>query len=476
MAQVAIVGGGIGGLATALFLGRRGHTVVVFEREERRPTGDLDGDFLDWSRPRIPQVVQPHAFLAPVRTVLRSEVPDVYAAMLDMGAREYHEFDWFTEHPPVRPGDEDLVAVRTRRILLETALNDAVSREPNVEVRLDDPVEGLVMDHGGDVPRVTGVRTASGVFSADLVVDAAGRRSPVGDWLAESGARTPVVESHRVGRAYFSRWYRLRPDGPQDPGRVWDVAVTPFAINLVFPADNGVFAVTFAVPVTDPTRLALRDPAVFDAAARRFPASGPWLGLDPDGMGDVQVMAGLDNRWSGLVDEAGPVVTGLVGVGDSITHTNPTLGQGVALTLLAAQRVATTIDTCADPAAFATDYHAWAVRTLKPWFDHQVAVDSGDEVLFSRDKGQAAPPPRTFDDGSRAQFAATPCAMEDPVVMRARAQVRHLAVAPDRAFQVEEVREHLAHWLTRHPEFPSMPEFVSRAEWQALTGTETTGG
>ncbi|WP_143196702.1 hypothetical protein [Streptomyces sp. MJM1172] len=34
--------------------------------------------------------------------------------------------------------------------------------------------------------------------------------------------------------------------------------------------------------VGDPTRGALTDPAVFEAAARRFPATAAWLGLDPE--------------------------------------------------------------------------------------------------------------------------------------------------------------------------------------------------
>lgn len=156
MTRVAIVGGGIGGLAAALFLGRRGHPVTLFERDGRRPGPDLDRDFFDWHRPGVPQAVQPHGLLAPVRTVLRAEVPDVYRAMLRMGARERNEFEWFDDRGPARPGDEDLVTIQTRRIVLEAALHDAVHRESGVEVRLGDPVEGLLIDRCGDIPQVTG--------------------------------------------------------------------------------------------------------------------------------------------------------------------------------------------------------------------------------------------------------------------------------------------------------------------------------
>ncbi len=442
--------------------------MTVFEPETRRPSGNIDQDFFDWARPRIPQAGQPHAFMAPVRNVLRAEAPDVFSAMLRMGAREYHEFDWFGTHPPHRDGDGDLVTLRTRRIILETALYEAASRQPGVELRFGEAAEGLEIDRSGAVPHVTGVRAGDVVHAADLVLDIAGRRSPVSTWLSKAGCRPPVVENHNIGIAYFSRWYTLSPDERRTPERVSDVSVTPFAIGLVFPGDNDIIGVTLAISVNDPTRTALRDPSVFDALAGIFPAPAAWLALGAKGIGDVHIMAGLDNRWTALVDDSGPVVTGLLGVGDSITHTNPTLGQGVALALLAAQRVASTVGALQDPAAFAVDYHEWALHALKPWFDHQVAVDRGDEAFLSGGVGMLAAP--AFDAATRAQFALNPCALDDPVVMRAKAQVRHLVLSPQQAFGTDEVRAHVAAWLEAHPKFPSMPHGPSRDDWLAITG------
>lgn len=146
MARVAVIGGGISGLGTALMLGRRGHPVTLFEQDARQAGEDLDEDFFRWNRPRIPQAVHPHSLLAPVRTVLRAEAPDVYADLLARGTREYHEFDWFGEHPPHRAGDEDLVTLRTRRIVLEAALTAAVRREPTVDVRRGCPVHALAVE------------------------------------------------------------------------------------------------------------------------------------------------------------------------------------------------------------------------------------------------------------------------------------------------------------------------------------------
>ncbi|MFD5464097.1 NAD(P)/FAD-dependent oxidoreductase [Kitasatospora sp. NPDC127059] len=454
MARVAIIGGGIGGLGTALLLGRRGHQVTLFEQETRQAGDDLDQDFFRWNRPRVPQADQPHSFLAPVRTVLRAEAPDVYADLLARGAHEYHDFDWFDEHPPHRAGDEELVTLRTRRIVLEAALTEGVRREPGVEVRRGRRVTGLAV-RDGVPPRVTGVRVGGETHPADLVIDAAGRRSPVPGWLARAGCRPPVVDSHRTGITYLCRWYRLRADGPRDPGRVRTGSASAFALAGVFPSDNDTFALSMIISTGDPTRGSLVDPAVFEAVARRFPACAAWLDLDPEPRSAVLPMAGLDNRWTSLADDAGPVVTGLVNTGDSLIHTNPTLGHGVALGLRTAQYLAAHADqVAADP----TGYHTWTARNLRPLYDEQVAADRANE---QRLKGSSPLP------GLRAAALAA-SAFDDPVVMRARAQTRHLVRPAKEAYGTEEIDQAVTAWLAANPDFSPQHDGPTRAQWDAL--------
>lgn len=435
-------------------LGRRGHPVTLFEQDARQAGEDLDEDFFRWNRPRIPQAVHPHSLLAPVRTVLRAEAPDVYADLLARGTREYHEFDWFGEHPPHRAGDEDLVTLRTRRIVLEAALTAAVRREPTVDVRRGCPVHALAVEEGAPA-RVTGVRVGKETHPADLVVDTSGRRSPVPGWLTAAGCRPPVVDSHRIGIAYLCRWYRLRADGPRDPGRVKTGSAAPFALAGVFPSDNDTFAVSLVLSTGDPTRGALTAPAVFEAVARRFPATAAWLDLDPEPRSAVLAMAGLDNRWTSLADDDGPVVTGLVNVGDSLIHTNPTFGHGAALGLLAAQHLATDADRIAeDP----SEYHAWAEGALRPWFDAQVTTDRANERLLA----EGSP------SSDRRAAALGACAFDDPVVMRARAQVRHLLCPADDAYGTEEVDRAVTAWLAAHPDFTPTHDGPTRDQWDAL--------
>ncbi|MFI5805265.1 NAD(P)/FAD-dependent oxidoreductase [Streptomyces sp. NPDC051561] len=468
MTDFAVIGGGIAGLASALLLARRGHRVTLFERDARAPGDDLDADFFDWPRPAtVPQATQPHTLIGAARAVLRDELPDVYAELLRRGAAEYHELDWYGERrPPARPGDEDLVMLQTRRILVESVLTDALRAEAHATVRYGVRVTGLVVEGGGEVPRVTGLRTGEEVHPADVVIDCGGRRVNTGDWLVEAGCRPPVVERHRTGVAYFCRWYR-RAEGPREPVQgALALAGGSFGGCAVFPSDNRVFGVALFLHTDDPTRTALRDPAVFETAARSFPSGADWLSLDVEPLSEVLPMAGLDNRWSALVDEQGPVVRGLLALGDSFIHTNPTMAQGISLALWSARWMAGRAAEGADLASaeFAAEYHAWAVRTLKPWFDVQVQTDQGIGERFAERSTEV---PAGM---ARQRAAMLVCGLRDPVVGRARSRVRHLVALPREAYGDPEVVRHLEEWLAGRPDWVPGRVGPSREEWEKITG------
>lgn len=487
MAHVLVIGGGVAGPATALLAARQGHTAEVFERDARAPGTELDRDFFGWRRPTVPQAAQPHVLLGAARNVLRGDLPDVHEEMLRLGARERHELDWFDARPPALPGDDDLVMLQARRIVLESALATALRAEPGVVVRYGEPVTGLITAPGpsggngstmgagsgsgsgsgsglelgqGCGIRVTGVTTETGSYPGDLVVDACGRRGGTERRLAEVGCgrrswngTAPGSRTSAAGTGCRRAWRRGRGRGRSPAG--------PSCGCAVFPADNRAFAVTLFVHTEDTTRSALRDPAVFEAAARAFPPGAAWLALGAEPLSGVLATASLDNRWSALVDERGPVVTGLVPVGDSITHTNPTLGQGTSLALWAARRVARTVHRDPGSAKYAVDHHAWAQRTLKPWFDFQVVADAAIGERFATRAGRGGT--------AREVSALFDCALEDPEVMRARARVRHLVEPPERAYADPEVRARVARWLAARPDYAPNATGPDREEWEKLT-------
>src|SRR5687768_10861108 len=76
-ADVAVLGGGLAGLSTALAFARSGRRVVLLERDgpivDRHGADEL---FEDWERPGIAHFRQPHNFLGLARRVLLGEAPD----------------------------------------------------------------------------------------------------------------------------------------------------------------------------------------------------------------------------------------------------------------------------------------------------------------------------------------------------------------------------------------------------------------
>ncbi|MET9437242.1 FAD-dependent oxidoreductase [Streptomyces sp. NPDC006551] len=469
MSPIAVIGGGIAGLATSLFLARGAHEVILIEQDAMDPVEDLDDAFFRRARPRVPQAVQPHALLGPARAILKARIPDVYAHLLDLGAWEQHEFDWFAQRPPFRTGDDDLVLVRLRRVVLEVALRRAVKAQSNITMYEGWAVRGLATEPGSDgVPRVTGIHLAGETIHTRLVVDAAGRRSPVVGWLTTAGARIAETESHRVGLAYTCRWYRTKRGIASRIPYVPYISATSHALSIAFPSDNDLLGVALVCAVKDPTLSALRDPATFDALARLFPATEAWLSNLPQSVGEVYVMAGLDNRWSPTSDKSGPVATGVIRVGDALVHTNPTMTQGISLALRAAERIADTAHRADRPDEFALSYDRWTRDVLKPWFDLQVSADRENERRLS---GSV---PACLDDSARLRAAWFACALEDPVVMRAWAQARHLMRTPHEAFAAPEIRDRVEKWLRRQSQLPPSPSGPSRETWEMVVAGGST--
>jgi 2-polyprenyl-6-methoxyphenol hydroxylase-like FAD-dependent oxidoreductase len=429
--RIIVVGGGIAGLGTALACARDGHQVTVLERDDTPMPPDADTAF-EWQRTGAPQVRHSHAFLARLRNLLRDRAPDVLEALLAEGASEIS----FTEHLPEtltdqspRPGDDELVALACRRTTFEWVLRRLVLAEPGVELGHGAAAHALDTAGGPSIgiPRVVGVDGGA----ADLVVDARGPRSSSAEWLAAIGAQPAPEELHESGIVYFSRFYRVR-NGVEAPPYIGPTAADlGYLKYAIFLGDNNTYSITYAIESHDEDlRRALATAEGFETVAQSLVATAPWRAEGiADPITDVHVMAGLRNRYRALVDaDGGPLVHGLVAVGDASVCTNPLYGRGCSLALVHAFGLADALRAHPDDLdGIARDLAAFTERELVPWFRSAVMQDAQARVM---NEELPAEDPRAF---MQAVFrdGLVPAMRTSPIVFRAFLRWFNLLATPD---------------------------------------------
>jgi len=406
--RVAVLGGGPAGLAVSLVLARQGHRVILFERDSLAVTEPNDA--LSWERNGIPHFLLPHSFIPRGRKELRDHFPDVYKSLIYIGA-------WDVDlRPKIRgeplAGDEDLQYCSVRRPLIEWALRKAVTKERGVDIRSGVTVEGIRLESG----RVSAVLVDGEVLQAEVVIDAMGRRSPMGRWLSISAHQPPAQLTSDCGVIVYSRYYQLRsgcglPDGPWLRGPRGDLGYMSYA---TFGGDQGTFAAVLSIPTGVADLKIFKNEATFEAAVATIPILRMWV--DPqlvEPITPVRPMGGLQNTLN-CYDATTPI--GLFPVGDALCHTDPVFAYGLAFSLIHAREVAAALHEGGELGDAFAAYSNRVMPDLKERFDMATAFDEQRRRMWTT--GQVDFAHRNGDYALFSMMAAPAVALVDGQVAR----------------------------------------------------------
>jgi 2-polyprenyl-6-methoxyphenol hydroxylase-like FAD-dependent oxidoreductase len=367
--RTIVVGAGPTGLFTAIALARRGHDVVVVDRDPGPPVGS----HTVWQRKGVMQFHHAHTFRGQVVEALRAEMPDVLDDLVTAGAT----IATTAENRPL--------ALLCRRTTFERVLWNRAAAQRGITLMCGhvDQIE----HHRG---RAVGVTVDGRTLPAGLVVDASGRSSRFTD------AIRPPAEGGDCGVVYVTRQYRLRhgaQPGPVNSPIGLSLSLAGY-LAIAFVHDACTFSITFAHDGANKQLRLLRRGEVFDDAVRAIPLLAEWI--DPSRAQPISpALPGgrMYNTYRGQLDAAGrPVLPGLISVGDAVCTTTPLAGRGVTLALTQARELVRILDlNDRDIPAATKQFDHWSLRRIRPWFDDHRYTDtdrlrrwSGGDVDVSR--------------------------------------------------------------------------------------------
>jgi 2-polyprenyl-6-methoxyphenol hydroxylase-like FAD-dependent oxidoreductase len=448
-ADVIVIGGGVSGLSAGMLLARDGRRVRVLERDPAPPPAPPAASWHAWERRGVNQFHMLHSFLARWRQTIEAELPEVAAAMDATGALRLNAV---ADAPAALsggawPGDERFEVLTARRPVTEAVMASVAAATPGLVVERGTGVRGLTADDGRQPvpgrPHVTGVVTEDGRrLTADLVVDAGGRRSPRPRWLAGIGAPPGVEHVADSGFVYYCRHFRSA-DGSVPPA--FGPPLQPYGSVsiLALPSDNGTWGVGIVASGGDRALRSLRDEDTWTRVVKHYPLFAHWLDGEP--ISDVDVIAKIEDRQRHDWHDGAPCTTGIVAIADAWAATNPSVGRGASIGVMhavALRDVLRATPPGGDPVALARAFDAATRETVAPYVRDTLAFDR--HRLAEIDAVIAGLAYETDDTGWHRIEALRIGAMQDPLLLRAYCAVRLVLARVDEVWDEPGVAERAA--------------------------------
>ncbi|MFC8981170.1 FAD-dependent oxidoreductase [Streptomyces sp. NPDC057411] len=332
MRRAIVMGGSYAGLFAARVLSAYADEVVVLEP-------DVIGS--DGVGRRTPQRHQLHALLSMGHTQLERWFPGITDELVKDGALlgEGADVQFYLDGRLKAQADGTRMLGATRPFL-ESRLRRRVAALENVRISGARAAD-IVLREG----RVVGVTTeapgdASGdeTFDADLVVDAMGRNSPLGDWLVRHGWEGAPVDSMRIDLGYATALFRRGDElgstviAHSSPGPASDYLPTvtePGALAAVEGDRWSVVLAGYADHRPGPDR------EEFLRRMRRCVDPVRTVADACEMIGEVRPYRFVESRRR-VHSRLDRFPGGLVVVGDALASVNPVYGQGLTLASLEA--------------------------------------------------------------------------------------------------------------------------------------------
>lgn len=376
--RIVVVGAGLMGLCSAMLLAGDDHEVVVLERDPA-PAPDPSVAWETWERRGVNQFRLAHFFMARFRNIVEAELPQLAKGLTAAGALRYNPIANIPDEMKggARPTDGAYETLTGRRTVVEAVAARTCESMPAATIRRGAAVAGLLTGPTArdGVPHVTGVRLEDGEeITADVVVDAAGRRSALPRWLSAIGTRPVREVLDDCGFIYYGRHFRSA-DGSL-PVMIGPPNVEYGTIAaLTLPCDNGTWSVTLTTSSRDSAMRSLMDADTWAGVIRLLPLTAHWLDGTP--IDDrVQVMAKIEDRIRDFAPDGQPVATGVLAVADSWSCTNPSLGRGASVGIMHALALRNLLRRQDDdPWSLALDWADATGEQVAPWFDTTVRYD-----------------------------------------------------------------------------------------------------
>jgi flavin-dependent dehydrogenase len=336
MTTAVVLGGGFAGVLAATVLARHVDHVTVIE-SGWYPAGP-------GIRPGLPQAHHNHVLIADGARALETLLPGTLDALFAWGAHRrgltgdaliLSSQGWFRRH------ETGAYLISCSRWLMDHVVRRQALAGGLVSVLERTRALGLV----GNASRVAGVvvrceGAPAEKIQADIVIDAMGRWSPAGRWLAEIGGHGPEEATVDPGLAYSTQLYEA-PAGlaaaipaimihPGPAARKPDQGATLFPIE----GDRWVVTLTGTRGGEPPAgeqgfkdfASSLRSAIVADLMAAARPVGG------------IRTYRATSNRKRFF--ERASLPEGFLALGDAVVAVNPTYSHGMSVAALSALRLA----------------------------------------------------------------------------------------------------------------------------------------